>query len=179
MAILKSEGLGFEFKYADLKYGWIDYQFRFLWRGEPLVNDRVLKRLGPYWGGRPACTFLAMEDEPDGLLKMLRKGLAADEMSYWEPVDPDITVALYPDDYFPFLTTPYAEKQRQPGDYFTLIILANVYNFKGEDAYGGQGLALHMVSARHELEAFTDQLEKESSSFKRKYGLDELPEENG
>lgn len=177
MATLNSDGLGLNFRYADFADGWIHYHIGFLWGGEPVVNDRVLKRIGPYWGARPACTFLAVDDESDGLLKLLRQGLASDEMGYWEPVDPDIMIALYPDEYFPFLRAPSAREQ--PGTHYTLIAQVDAYNFKNTDSYHGQGLAMHMIVSRHQLESFADDLENESSSFKRKHDLDGSPARNG
>lgn len=177
MAVLKSDKLELDFRYESYEAGWTYYQIGFLWGGEPVVNDRVLKRINSYWGKRPASMFLAVADEPDGLLKLLRRGLATGKMGYWEPVDPDITVALYPGEYFPFLRDS-AARERTSTD-FTLIAQVDAYNFKDTDTYHGQGLAMHMIVTRHELESFADVLESESSRFKRRHALDGSPQPNG
>lgn len=198
MAILKSGELSFDFRYTGFEYGWVQYQFYFLWRGEPIVKDESLKRWSDYWGGRPASAFLANEDEADGFLPFLRKVLESDEADYWEPIEPDIIVALYPDDYFPFLkshrTLVYEseetkkkrearrklkeEKGKLPDDSYTFIAFVDAYNFKDADAYCGQGFSLHMIVERQEIETFANNLETEYAEFKKLFKVDEYVEEN-
>lgn len=103
MAKLESADLSFDFRYTGFKGGWVQYQFLFLWRGEPIVKDGVLKRCNDYWNDRPESEFLANEDEKDSFLPFLNKVLETDTADYWEPIEPDIIIAIYPDEYFPFL----------------------------------------------------------------------------
>lgn len=35
--------------------------------------------------------------------QLLKRVLKEDKADYWEPMEPDIVVAIYPEDYFPFL----------------------------------------------------------------------------
>jgi hypothetical protein len=109
------------------------------------------------------------------------------EADYWEPIEPDIIVALYPDDYFPFLKSHLTlvrendefkqkrearkklkeEKGKLPDDLFTIIAFVDAYNFKDAGAYYGQGFSIHMIVERQEIEAFADQLEAEYTELKK------------
>jgi hypothetical protein len=198
MAILKSGALSFDFRYVNFEYGWVKYQFYFCWNNEPIVKDSILKRWSDYWNGRPESAFLANEDESDGLLPLLKRVLETDEADYWEPIEPDIIVALYPGQYFPFLPSHRkllyeseaskskreareklkAEKGKLPDDAYTFIALVDAYNLKDADAYYGQGLSLQMIVERWELERFMDDLEREYQTFKDKFKVDEWIEEN-
>lgn len=186
MAILKSGELSFDFRYGGFGNGWVQYQFYFRWKEKTVIKDESLKRRGDYWGSRPEGAFLANEDESDSFVPFLRKVLETDEADYWEPTDPDIIVALYPGDYFPFLKSHYKvvfesddlkqqrrdwrklkeEKRKLPDDHYTFIVFVDAYNFKDADAYYGEGFSMHMVVERQDLEAFTDELEREYASFK-------------
>lgn len=42
MAVLSCRDLSFEFRYTGFLYEWVEYHFRFLWKGEPMVRDEVL-----------------------------------------------------------------------------------------------------------------------------------------
>ena len=196
MAILKYEDLSLDFRYTgfDDKEGWVQYQFYFLWQGEPIVRDEPLKRWGEYWGSRPEGAFLANDYRSDRFVPFLRKVLETGEPEHWEPMDPDVIVAVYPEGFFPFLEShrelvyeSFEAKQAQdarrklkeekgklPDDPFTFIAMVDVYNLQGSDAYYGQGLALHMVVPRIALEAFADELEKEYAEFKERFRVDDF-----
>ena len=198
MATLKYGKLSFDFRYTGFdEDGWVQYQFYFLWQGKPIVRDEPLKRWGKYWGGRPESAFLANDYKSDRFVPFLRKVLETDEPDYWEPMDPDITVAVYPEGYFPFLESHLElinesdeakrdkearrklkeEKGKLPDDLFTFIALVDAYNFKDTDAYYGQGFSIHMTVVRQALEAFADELEKEYAEFKEKFRVDDYEEE--
>ncbi len=193
MAILRSGDLSFDFRYTGFEHGWVQYQFYFLWKNEPIIQDGVLKRWSEYWNRRPESAFLANEDEKDGFLPFIRKVLSDDKANYWEPIEPDIVVAIYPEEYFPFLPSHWKlvresddfkakrearkklkeEKGQLPDDSFTFIVFVDAYNFKDADAYYGQGLALHMIVERQDLKKFGNDLEAEYQEFKNKFNLDE------
>lgn len=186
MALLQSGNLGFEFCYAHTDGEWIYYQLRFLWCNESVVNDSVLKREGAYWGQRPPGRFLACEHAHDGLLPLLKKVLATDTADYWEPVDPDVIIAVYPKDYFPFLPSHWKrvfrneeekraeevrqkleeERGQQPSDVFTLIAFVDAFNFKDAAYYSSGGLSLQMAVKRQELQRFLSDLKREYEAFR-------------
>lgn len=193
MATLKSGELSFDFRYSGFECGWVQYQFYFLWKGKPVIRDDALKRRNDYWNSRSEGAFLANEDESDCFLPFLQKILASDKADYWEPIEPDIIVGIYPDDFFPFLKSHKtlvweSEESRQnrkareqlkkeqgklPDDLFTLIAFVDAYNLEGAETYYGEGLSLHMVVTRDELQSFADELEKEYSEFKLRFKVDE------
>lgn len=198
MALLQSGNLGFDFRYTGFEYGWVQYQFFFLWKGEPVIRDEALKRWSDYWNNRHKSAFLANSDEIDGFLPFLKKLLESDEADYWEPIEPDIIIAIYPDDYFPFLKSHMTliheseeskrkrearrklkeEKGKLADDLYTFIAFVDAYNFKEADAYYGQGLSLQMIVSRQDLEIFADDLEREYTEFKKAFKVDEWGEEN-
>ena len=71
MASLNSGNLSFDFQYTGFKGIWIEYEFYFRWKGEPVIRDKVLKRNNDYWDARSKHAFLAREDEKDGLLPLI------------------------------------------------------------------------------------------------------------
>jgi hypothetical protein len=198
MARLQSGDLSFDFRYAGFEYGWVRYEFYFKWKDESLARNDLLKRWGDYWGRRPEGAFLANEYEGDGLIPLLKRVLDDDKADYWEPMEPDIVIAIYPEEYFPFLPSHHKllyerpeykakrgarealkkEKGKQPDDSYTLIVFVDAYNFKEADAYYGQGLSLHMIVSRNELEEFAKSLEYEYQEFKQRLEVDQWLEQN-
>ena len=193
MALLKSELLSLEINFVRFEYDWVQYEIYFRWENEPIINDKLLKRDGEYWGSRKTGSFLATEDEKDRLIDTISKVLETNEPEYWEPIDPDIIVAIYPEMYFPFLKSHYTlihesedhKKKREereklkkelgslPDDSFTIIVFIDAYNFNNSDAYYGEGISLHLIVDRVTLENFNSELSKEYSEFKEKYKVDE------
>lgn len=198
MSKLRSHDLSFEFRYTGFEHGWVQYQLSFLWKGEPVIRDGALKRGSSYWDGRSESTFLANEDEKDGMIPLIRGVLETDKEDYWQPIEPDIIIAIYPDNFFPFMESHMklvyerdevreAREARQalkaqmvklPDDIFTFIAFVDAYNFRGADAYYGQGFSMHMIVRRKELENFASDLESEYRAFKDAFGVDEWLKEN-
>jgi hypothetical protein len=193
MASLKSGKLSFIFEYTGYDDEWVQYQIYFLWDGETLLREEVLKKRDECWGKRSEGAFVANDDQRDRFLPFLKKVLESDQADYWEPLEPDIIVALYPEEYFPFLDPHYKviflreefkdklearrqlkkEKGKLPDDIYTFVALIDAYNFRDADAYHGEGLSLQMVVKRHELERFVDELENEYSKFTERFNLQE------
>ena len=193
MALLNSDDLSFDFRYTDFIDDWVEYQFFFRWRGESIVRDEVLKS----WSGKLKGAFFANEYESDGLIPLIKKVLDSDEADYWEALEPDITVAIYPNAFFPFLETKREliyeseeakrireereelkrEKGKLPDDMFTFIVFVDAMNFKGSDAYYGQGISLNMCVYRYQLEEFLKDLEFEYAEFKKSFKVDEYIED--
>lgn len=193
MAILQSGNLSFDFRYTGFEHSWLQYQFYFRWENENIVKDSVLKKWSEYWINRPDGAFLANEDQEDGLIPLIKKVLESDQADYWEPIEPDIIVAIYPENFFPFIPSHYKliresekfrekreareklkkEKGNLPDDFYTIIIFVDAYNFKNSDAYYGQGLSLQMIVKRYELQDFLMNLESEYKELKQHSKVDE------
>lgn len=116
-------------------------------------------------------------DEYLDLLKKIEIVLQNDEPDFWQPIsEPEITIAIYPDMYFPFLPSSSkiiyisdelkkefdkrdklkSEKIQLPYDDFTVIIEYD--QFTPGEMYTGDGLAIHMRIERHQLETFLKDL---------------------
>jgi hypothetical protein len=198
MAVLQSGNLSFDFQFADFDAGYIKYKLCFLWRDEPIINEEVLKRGTEYRSNLPKGGFVADEFRQDYFVPFLRRILENDKADYWQSLDPDIVVAIYPDEYFPFLKSHWvllheSEEQQQkreaqlqrkkelgklPDDSYTVIVFVDAYNFKGEGVYQGDGFSLQMIVNRTSLEAFADALAREYEEFKKQFKVDEWNVEN-
>ncbi|MGC9400630.1 MAG: hypothetical protein ACP5HM_16065 [Anaerolineae bacterium] len=99
-----------------------------------------------------------------------------------EPIEPDVTIAFYPNLRFPFIQSPWeaisegeqggdtddepSQEQRPtngraPVDIFTLIVLVDTQNLKDCHPYTGEGPALIMRTTRWQLEDFCTELKAE------------------
>lgn len=178
MAKLQSGDLSLEIKYNSYEPDWIVYEVKFSWKDEVIINDGILKRGGRYWGRRPRSTFLANDYERDQLIDTIKRVLDTNEPDYWQPIEPDITIAIYPFMDFPFGIKSHwefvneedrklhEEMQQARGECFTIIALADVYNFKDSGAYSGNGISLHLITKRERLEKFAADLESEYKDLK-------------
>lgn len=184
MAKLQSDNLILEIIFKPFEYEWINYEIMFCWKDDIIINDNILKKAGEYWGKRPYGTFMANDYERDHLIDTIRKVLDTNGPEYWEPLEPDAKIAIYPDEFFPFLKSHWTlvdekddetkqdenekqEKDKNTDDLFTVIIFIDSYQFKGCVAYSGEGISLHMVVTRKDLEKFATDLEIEYSNIEK------------
>lgn len=181
MAKLSSGNLSLEIEYTGWKCGWLNYEITFCWGGKHLLNSRCLKRktrrTGASWVNNEP-----NEIEQDDLVRVLKRVLETNKPDYWEPIEPEIVVAFYPEMYFPFIDSHWElmyesdsmkvrreerEEQKEefggklPDDDITVVVNVDTYNFVGEGGYSGQGIALIMVVSRETLEVFCTDLERE------------------
>ena len=165
MAKLQSDGLTLDIKFMGFKDEWIEYEIKFYWNDDLIVNDSILKREGEYWGKRSTGAFLANDYQKDFLIETIRDILKTNEPEYWEPLEPDAIIAIYPGMFFPFLKSHLIEG-KQPDDIFTIITFIDSYTFNNNKAYSGEGISLHLIVTREDMEKFADELEKEYRNLK-------------
>lgn len=176
MAKLQSGDLNLEIVFNSFGDEWIAYEIKFFWKDDIIVNDSILKRDSEWLGKRRYGTFMANDYEKDHLIEVMRKVLDTNEPDYWEPVEPDALIAIYPEMFFPFIKSHWViieegdvkqiekekpEKGKSPDDLFTIITFIDTFNLKNSDAYSGQGVSLHMIVKRKDLEKFVTELETE------------------
>jgi len=183
MAKLQSGGLTLDIKFMGFKDEWIEYEIKFYWKDDIIINDDLLKREGGYWGKRSTGAFLANDYQKDFLIETIRDILRTNEPEYWEPLEPDAIIAIYPGTFFPFLKSHIIEewigekeheenqkkkskKGNQSDDIFTIITFIDSYTFKENMAYSGEGISLHLIVTRENLEKFVDELEIEYQNLK-------------
>ena len=194
-----------DFRHADFSDGWGVYEFRFLWKGEAIVRDSVLRRDSDWTKNRSENAFWAYydpDDEEDSFLSFLKEVLESNEADYWEfDEPPDAVLGIYPDEFFPFSSYNWfvlrkailnddqkterevKEKLKKekpgklPGDSFLFIICANQSNFKGGGYGATEGVSLNMIVTREELERFAEDLQREYHVFKVKYKVGEYSNE--
>lgn len=200
MAKLQSNNLALEIKFTRLEEDWIAYEIGFLWNNDLIVNDNILKK-SRWWDRRKYGTFLANDYNADYLIETLKKSLDTNKSEYWEPIEPDAKIAIYPERYFPFLkdhwvtveetgeeimqadeqptmSTDLPEEQYEllksekqntnKYELFTIIVFIDTYSFEGCTAYSSEGMSLHIIATRKDLEKFVIDLETEYNEFLRK-----------
>jgi len=221
MAKIRSGNLTFDIKFKRLEDEWIAYEISFLWKDETIVNDKILKK-NRWWDKRIHGTFLANDYGKDFLIETLKKVLSTNKSEYWEPVEPDAKIAIYPEEYFPFLKSHWvpiedvneqieqikeqlkeqpnlsAEKLKEQLDLleeqleeqlkeqqnlspedekrdaskyelFTIIAFIDTYNFEDSKSYSGEGISLHLIVTRRDLERFVTDLEEEYSELLKEH----------
>lgn len=199
MAILKNDDLSFDFRFTDFRPGgYFFYQFCFLWKDEPIINPNILKKWSEHFKEQKKNYFLAEDSDYEEFIPFLKRVLETNKAQSWEPIIyEDAIIAIYPDDFFPFnapdIKHSYSvvfdekiakqreareklkvEKGNLPDDIFTIIIHANMHNFKDAKYYStGDGISLHLVVTREDLEIFISELEKEYEEFRIKYDVDD------
>jgi hypothetical protein len=193
MAKLQSDNLALEIKFDIFEEEWVAYEISFLWKNEFIVNDNILKK-SRWWDRRKHGTFLANDYEADSLIEIIKNCLATNKPDYWEPIEPDAKIGIYPEIYFPFLNDhwvtvedtgekvlqaeeqPKQERQTELSkdgqntkyELFTIITFIDSYNFEGCSSYSSEGISLHMIATRKELEKFVIDLETEYNELLRK-----------
>jgi hypothetical protein len=183
MAILESDGLAFEFRYAGMHRmngAWdeVSFEYGLLWKGESMFNEKTMG------SGR----FSGDSDDDYHLIHLLDHVLATGKADYWNDIgEPQHCVAIYPDDWFPFLPNRLkivridnayqaeldarerlkAEKGQLPDDHFTVIVHVDTYQFDKSEGYTTQGPALILNVYRHQLAAFRAELETEYAALRK------------
>lgn len=175
MAKLQSDNLTLEIKFNKFEYEWIAYEISFLWKDEIIINNNILKT-GKWWDIRNYGAFLADDYERDHLIETIKMSLETNKPEYWEPMEPDAKLAIYPEMYFPFLKNHWIpveetnekiiqteEEKHDTSKYelFTIIAFIDTYNFKDSGAYSSEGISLHLIVTRIALEKFVTDLEAE------------------
>jgi hypothetical protein len=103
MATLFAGELSLEIAHREFTYGWVHYDICLRWRGQPLLDDAMLRRDGEIRARRGEGAIDAGEIGECGALPLLRSVLETNQPRYWEPMDPDIVLAVYTKDHFPFM----------------------------------------------------------------------------
>ena len=178
MAKLQSDNLTLEIKFSRFENDWIAYEISFLWKDKTIINDEILKKgIRRKYG-----TFLSNDFEKDYLIETIRRVLDTNKPEYWEPVEPDAIIAIYPEIIFPFLNhwIPVDEKEHKEQDVlelsedekqyitnevFTVIAFIDRYEFEDCKSYSSEGIALHLIVTREDLEKFVSDLKKEYDSL--------------
>ena len=195
MAILRDDQLSLEFVFKEVDDClWLQYELYFRWDDHDVFHDELLKRSPIGWAGRTKNALMANEHQEDSFLPILEKAVDALEPLCWEPSEPDIKIAFYPEQSFPFIPNRYKEiyvsdyclRQREerrlrkarnngrlPDDVITMIVFADSYNFKDCGVYCGSGFGMFLSPTRAQLSTFYTELKCEYDAFVAKENLAE------
>lgn len=180
MAKLKSDNLTLEIKFNKFETDWIAYEIIFLWKDETIINDSIIKKRKNH---KNYGTFYANDYEDDSLIEMIKKVIESNKPDYWEPMEPDAKIAIYPERYFPFLMDHWIPVEdsnekiirtidEKPNnnkyELFTVITFIDRYNFKECNSYSSEGISLHLIVTRKDLETLVSDLEIEYNELLNK-----------
>lgn len=185
MAILRNDNLSLEISYRWFDAGWISYDIWCRWRDIPVLNPAVLRDNIPQPPHRAG--VIETEDFGEcGLLPMLRTAIDDNESGYWEPIKPDVLLAIHTEEFFPFLPSnlelihesaemkarreDHEARRAQlgplPDDYVELILFMDSRQFRDADEYSGDGVCFRLGPTRERLQKFYDDLQSEYTAFK-------------
>lgn len=175
MAYLRSLNWALEIRYFPHPHDVhsLRYEVFFRYKGEPIIQNELLKFSPKIWEDRTPGAFLAHENDGCSLVPTLAAVLKSNQPAIWRPSDPDMTIAFYPGQVFPYLELePEAsmEKILSKDAPFTVITVIDGYNFGNEFAHHGFGPALVMIVKRPVLQEFFDALRAELDAFIEEYG---------
>lgn len=201
MAAIVHDRLSFEIRYRAWEHGWVVYDIAYGWGGEPIFNDAVMKRHNDYWDGRGPGEFHANDDDFCCFIPLLDKVIEEEAAAHVTTLDPDVTLAIWPHDIFPFMPSKYrlifespdaqrgreAEEVRRreaggtlPTDSVELMLFVDTYNFRDSGSYSGEGVCLRMQPTWSELQLFRAALKAEFRAFAQEHGIvAEYEEKNG
>jgi hypothetical protein len=187
MAILRDNSLSLEviFKEVD-DCLWLKYEVYFRWDEQYVFRDALLKRSPQGWAGRSEGALCANESGGDTFLPVLEMAIDTAEPICWKPTEPDIMIAFYPVQHFPFIADhkkeiyvadhilnqrderrqlKAAHNGQQPDDVVTMIVYVDAYNFKDCSPYYGTGFAMVLSPTRSGLARFHQELKREYEAF--------------
>lgn len=187
-----SEGMSLEIFFKDFEFSLISYEICFLWHDKPILNKTILGRKQLRGTYAPGAIF-ASDFQESKLLSVLKNIIETNKAGYWKTNDPDVILAIYPEEEFPFILLRESEQSRNesqeherskaekgvlPDDLITLICFVDSYAFKNCVGYCGNGVSLHLVTRRQELERFYEDLKAEYLDFKIENEVDEINRED-
>lgn len=187
MAMLRDNDLSLEFIFKEVdECLWLKYEVYFRWKDQYVFRDGLLKRSPSGWAGRSEGALCANEYDGDSFLPVLEKAIDALEPVCWEPTEPNMMIAFYPDQRFPFIPDrekeiyfadhilKQSEKRRKrkaanngrlPDDVVTTIVYVDAYNLKGCSPYYGTGFTMILAPTRENLAKFYQELKCEYEKF--------------
>lgn len=125
MAQLTAYALTLEISFDSVKNGWIQYAVYFKWNGIPVINESIL-RAGPEYLGK--ADALWANDDGDSLIGTIEEVLEKREPVYWEPTEPDVTIAFFPGWEFPFMKSHLREPVDMSNREFFELIKKGEFN---------------------------------------------------
>lgn len=189
MAVLQDEKIGLEVRFSpDCDGDILEYDVRFLWNGEPIIRDEVIRSDNEYWMAHLPGGFRAWDHGDDVLIRAIRRVLETDTADYWESLEPSVNIQFLPGVSFDDLTSlwkvavgknvsecvkDYVESVRdklaQQRQDATCLVIARVdpFNLRDQQLYhlGGACLVLHVE--RSQLEQFAAELDSEYQNLRQ------------
>jgi hypothetical protein len=99
MATITSREFSLSIEFTQHGEDFVAYYFSLTRNGVPVINPRIYDGLTR--AGQKLVRGAGADDTGENLIAMLQWALKNNQATYWEPIEPDVTLAIYPDDVFP------------------------------------------------------------------------------
>lgn len=99
MATITCREFSLDIEFTQRGEDFIAYYISLTRNGVPVINPRIYDGLSRE--GQKRVRGAGADDTGERLIATLEWALQNNQATYWEPVDPDVTLAIYPDDVFP------------------------------------------------------------------------------
>jgi len=199
MATLHGEkNLSFEIIYHDFPgedYDWIQYLLFFRHNGQSIVRESDFKQDAKWheWHeGRPPHALWIEDDGADFILPLVRMALNTNVPVYYEMLEEDLTISIFPSRYHPRLHISsenyccsrddalkltaeiQANYDRFIPSYYDFIFEFHTRIFTDDSPLASSGLLFRITAERQEVERFSEELTAEYHAFNRKFNLDSV-----
>lgn len=196
MATLNGENnLSVEIRYHDFpgeEYDWIQYLLFFRHNGKPIVRESDLKQDAKWHENRPPDALWIEDDGADFILPMVRMALNTNVPVYFEMLEEDLTLSIFPSRYHPRLHISsknyccsreealqqtaeiQANYDRYSPAHYDFIFEFHTRIFSDDSPFASNGLLFRITAKRQEVERFNEELTDEYHAFNRNYNLDSV-----
>jgi hypothetical protein len=171
MATLKVQRTAFEYIPMEKSELYLESKIKFILGDKNFINPKLLRDDDGY--------IKVYEDVDCSIVEFLKEVLREDKPNWWECVDDIVEIAVYPDEFFPFMskkreissvtddlqTQASLRPRNTASDYFTIIIFVRSYHFDSKNEYTPSGISLHLYIQRDELEKFVQEIEQEKGKM--------------
>lgn len=190
MAKLGTQGMTLEITYPYERADAVIVDFRVQWHGRDIIRPEVLDR----WANRPVpkdVVFSAWQHNEDRLSGVMRRAVAETRPTYWEPIDPAVSITCMPDGWNMYtlqqilndekeLARTQSNLQRKrdhpaEDDYFLVLASFNAdtyLTFNHDMPCQSGGVQFTIGTTRSQLRAFADQLQEEHETCRKERKMD-------
>lgn len=188
MEILDVEGLSLEISYVWFDFdGDLYYRISLKFNDQSIINPELLKR-EPEEADQPG-GIIVVSGPLCRLRPLLKDALENDKADFWEDNNLSVTLAVYPNDLFPFLPSHLvplpregedaAAQEEAPSDpehdNIDLIVFVDTFHLKGTPYPSGLNVGINICPTRAELRTFYEALRAEFAVFYKRHEHTMLP----
>ncbi len=157
MAILCSKNLILEYKIEKINSLYIISKLQFFYKNKTIFNLELCKYEN---------CFSVIEDIDDDFILFIENVLFQNRADCFECVDGDTQIAIYPNEFFPFIHKEQNINLDKNLDFFTIVAFVSSYHFDS-NYRSTDGISMHLSVSREELNKFLNELKDEKNRISK------------